>query len=162
MSRAEELRAKQTRTFEVNGTEYTVRKPGQKDLAIAGARLTFSHAKEAAEQDPEAFLESFGGDVAALVEELKPELTLLARLCALCSVDPKLHDGPEETCPDGQVSIDLIPDDWPRLGRMLLEFSGYAEARAAGKSAEAFREDAGGEADRAGSEVLPGSSESAA
>jgi hypothetical protein len=165
VTRAEEIRRRQLHTLTVGGQEYTFRRPGSKDLALAQHRITFIDAEDnlaearAAAEDPAAFLAKFGGDIEKIVEDLAPELTFLGRIVVACSVDPLIIDVPVEECPEDRVCLDMIPDEWPSLGRMRMALVPVKEAQAAAKAAGDFREDGGGAADRADMPVLQGAPE---
>lgn len=159
-NRADKIRGKSLVTFTVNGNEYQVRRPGVMTLVRCGAqRLSFSHSTKS-KDDLTALVEA--GDVEGIIEKVGGELEFMHKLCAACMVDPRLHDGPIETCPDNSVTLEMIEDDYPQLGKQILELAGQSEALAAAKAAEAFREDSGRAPAEPGGPVLPDPAQPAA
>lgn len=149
---AEKIRERSLKIVTVNGLDFLVRRPGLKTMIEAGARrLTFSHEKKT----PRPALKDILDDPEKLLKHYSQELEFYARLCHFCMVKPRLFDGPTEERPADSVTLEMIEDEYATIGKAILEFAGMKEAISAAKAAEAFRADAGGEADRDRGEVLP-------
>jgi hypothetical protein len=154
-STAEKIKARQlvTHVIDFGGEELEFRllRPQAMHLIAAGMPIAcFSHRRTVSERlktQQEYFLE--------LSNDEKKLNGYIRKMLVQCMVDPKFHDGPLETCPDGQVCMDQIEGVAGDIFEELMALAGYREAEVAAKVAENFREDAGREAGDDGGPLPP-------
>lgn len=141
-----------------SGREYLLLRPKPRHLSAAGIPIAcFSHTTPLQDR-----LQMHQKALEEIQAEEERALEFSGKLFAQCLLAPKWFNGPASQCPEDSVCIDHIEADVGPMFMKLLELAGYFTAEDVGRKAEAFREDAGGEAAEPGGEVLPGATESPA